>query len=166
MSKVQRFQIGDRVIYPAHGVGEIIAIETENYTGREEEFYAISFPKEKLVIRVPVNSKNSGLRAPITKNEIEKIFSTIHDKPQQGNRMWSKRASEYFAKINSGNILSIAEVIRDLHRNVESHRSLSEREVYDAAINRLASELAVLDEISIEESKEKLISMIRERIAA
>jgi CarD family transcriptional regulator len=167
MSKNQEFQIGESVIYPSHGVGEIIAIENQNIGGLEIKVYVISFPQDKMVLRVPVNrAATSGLRAPVSKNEVGNIYSVLQGKPKQGNRMWSRRAQEYEAKINSGDIVAVAEVVRDLYKNADSDRSYSERTIYESALNRLAGEIAILEGINHDEAISKLLEVLKEKSAA
>ncbi|MCC2646281.1 MAG: CarD family transcriptional regulator [Rickettsiaceae bacterium] len=167
MSKIQEFQVGESVIYPSHGVGEIIAVENQVIGGLEIKVYAISFPQDKMVLRVPVNrAAASGLRAPVSKNEVSRIYSVLQGKPKQGNRMWSRRAQEYEAKINSGDIVAVAEVVRDLYKNADSDRSYSERTIYESALNRLAGEIAVLESIKPDEAIAKLLDVLKEKTAA
>lgn len=161
------FKIGQRVVYPSHGVGEIINIEMQIIAGIEIQVYVVSFPQDKMTLKVPVSRATaSGLRSLVGKNDLDKIFSTLQGKPKQGNRMWSRRAQEYEAKINSGDVISIAEVVRDLYKNVDSDRSYSERTIYEAALNRLAGELAVLENMTSDEAVTKLIEILKEKIAA
>ncbi len=167
MSKALTFSVGERVVYPSHGVGEITNIETQAVGGMELQVYVISFPQDKMVLRVPVTRGiASGLRALVHKNEVSKIYEALQSKPRQGNRMWSRRAQEYEGKINSGDIVAVAEVVRDLYKNVDSDRSYSERTIYESAINRLASELSILEEINHEEAVTKLVETLREKVAA
>jgi CarD family transcriptional regulator len=167
MSKAVTFNVGERVVYPSHGVGEIMNIETQTVGGMELQVYVISFPQDKMVLRVPVTrAAISGLRALSDKSDINKIYETIQDKPRQGNRMWSRRAQEYEGKINSGNIVAVAEVVRDLYKNVDNDRSYSERTIYESAINRLSSELSILEGITQEEAVLKLVEALRDKVAA
>jgi CarD family transcriptional regulator len=167
MSKNPEFNVGQRVVYPSHGVGEIINIESQTIAGTVIQVYVVAFPQDKMTLKVPVNRATaSGLRALVSKNDITKIYSTLQGKPKQGNRMWSRRAQEYESKINSGNIVYVAEVVRDLYKNVDSDRSYSERTIYESALNRLAGELAVLEEIKSEEAVSKLVEVLKEKTAA
>ena len=162
------FTVGKRVVYPSHGVGEITAIESQSIGGTNIDVYVISFPQDKMTLKVPVNrAAISGLRTLVNKGDLNKIYSALQGKPKQGNRMWSRRAQEYEGKINSGDVVAIAEVVRDLYKNVDSDRSYSERTIYESALNRLAGELAILESINSDEAIEKLVDiLIEKRIAA
>lgn len=152
------FKVGDRVVYPAHGVGEIVDIETESIAGISIQVYAISFPQDKMVLRVPVKRAiASGLRGLVGKEVVTKIYKVLQSKASKiTNKMWNRRAQEYESKINSGDITSVAEVIRDLHKDSSTDRSYSERTIYESALNRLAREIAVLENITLEEAVNKL----------
>jgi len=167
MIKLPEFKIGERVVYPSHGVGEITNIENQKICDMEIQVYVISFPQDKMTLRVPVNrATTSGLRTLVSKSDISKIYSTLQSKPKSGNRMWSRRAQEYENKINSGNIVFVAEVVRDLYKNVDSDRSYSERTIYESALNRLAGELAVLEDIKSNEAIDKLVEVLKDKVAA
>lgn len=167
MKKVVKFDIGQRVVYPSHGVGEIVGVELQSIAGTDIQVYVVSFPQDKMMLKVPVNrSVASGLRALVSKNDICKIYSTLQGKPKQGNRMWSRRAQEYETKINSGDILSIAEVVRDLYKNVNSDRSYSERTIYESALSRLVKEISILENIDPAEATETIVKVLREKTAA
>jgi len=167
MSKKPEFKVGERVVYPSHGVGEIIEIESQAIGEIKLEVYVISFPHDKMTLRVPVaRATASGLRTLATKSDVNKVYSILNDKPKRGNKMWSRRAQEYETKINSGQIEAIAEVVRDLYKNVDNDRSYSERTIYESALNRLATEIAVLENITIATATEKLVELLREKLAA
>ncbi|MDX1924460.1 MAG: CarD family transcriptional regulator [Rickettsiaceae bacterium] len=167
VSKTLEFNVGEKVVYPSHGVGEIVAIETQVISGFDLQVYVISFQQDKMTLRVPVNRASaSGLRSLTNKTDIAKVYSTLKGKPKQGNRMWSRRAQEYESKINSGDLVAVAEVVRDLYKNVDSDRSYSERTIYESALNRLASEIAVLEEISKDQAISKLIEFLKDKLAA
>jgi CarD family transcriptional regulator len=167
MSKALTFNVGERVVYPSHGVGEIMSIEIQAVGGMELQVYVISFPQDKMVLRVPVTrAAASGLRCISDKSDINRIYETLQGKPRQGNRMWSRRAQEYEGKINSGNIVAVAEVVRDLYKNVDSDRSYSERTIYESAINRLSSELSILESLTQEDAILKLVDVLRDKVAA
>ncbi|MBY0534115.1 CarD family transcriptional regulator [Candidatus Megaera venefica] len=167
MSKKPEFKVGERVVYPSHGVGEIIEIESQAIGEIKLEVYVISFPHDKMTLRVPVSRATaSGLRTLATKSDVNKVYSILNDKPKRGNKMWSRRAQEYETKINSGQIEAIAEVVRDLYKNVDNDRSYSERTIYESALNRLATEIAVLENITIATATEKLVELLREKLAA
>jgi len=167
MTKQLEFKVGEKVVYPSHGVGEITAIESQTISGFELQVYVISFTQDKMTLRVPVNrASSSGLRSLADKGDIEKIYNTLKGKAKQGNRMWSRRAQEYEDKINSGDLLAVAEVVRDLFKNVDTDRSYSERTIYEAALNRLATEIAILEDLNKEDAASKLIELLKEKLAA
>lgn len=167
MSGIREFSISERVVYPSHGVGQIINIESQIIADTTIKVYVVLFEKSKLTLKVPVSrAVTSGLRTLTGKDDMVKIYSVLRSKPKQGNRMWSRRAQEYGSKINSGNILAVTEVVRDLYRNVDSDRSYSERTIYELALNRLAGELAVLEEITHAEAIDKLVELLKEKAAA
>lgn len=167
MNVSSEFKIGERIVYPSHGVGEVVNIEYQVIAATEIKVYVISFPQDKMILKVPVNrAAISGVRKLVSKSDVALIYVTLKGKPKQGNRMWSRRAQEYESKINSGNVVAIAEVVRDLYKNTDSDRSYSERTIYESALNRLAGELAILENINSEEAISKLIEVLREKIAA
>ncbi len=167
MSKNLEFKVGERVVYPSHGVGEIIEIEVQMIADTSLKVYVISFPQDKMTLRVPVSRASAvGLRTLVNKSDIHEVYTILQGKPKRGNKMWSRRAQEYETKINSGEISAIAEVVRDLYKNVDNDRSYSERTIYESALNRLASEIAILEKISESESSAKLIDLLREKLAA
>ena len=156
------FKVGDRVVYPAHGVGEVVEIETESIAGISIQVYVVSFPHDKMVLRVPVKRAiATGLRALVGKDSVSKIYKVLQGKASKvTNKMWNRRAQEYESKINSGDITAVAEVIRDLHKDSCTDRSYSERTIYESAINRLAGELSVLEGITIAEAITKLVGVL------
>lgn len=165
MSNNLDFKVGNRVVYPSHGVGEIVEIESQTIADIKLEVYVISFPHDKMTLRVPVSrAKIAGLRSLATEGDINKVYSILNEKPKRGNKMWSRRAQEYEAKINSGEIEAIAEVVRDLYKNVDNDRSYSERTIYESALNRLASEIAVLEQISAKSATDKLVELLKEKL--
>ena len=167
MSRKPEFKVGERVVYPSHGVGEIIQIESQAIGEIKLEVYVISFPHDKMTLRVPVSRATaSGLRTLATESDVNNVYNILNDKPKRGNKMWSRRAQEYETKISSGQIEAIAEVVRDLYKNVDNDRSYSERTIYESALNRLATEIAVLENITIASATEKLVELLREKLAA
>ena len=154
MSKQEELQIdtGDYVVYPTHGVGKVIGVETEEIAGHKLDLFVISFDKDRMTLRVPVS----------TRKIMEEAMTTLKGRARVKRTMWSRRAQEYEAKINSGNPVSIAEVVRDLHRNVgQPDQSFSERQIYEAARDRLAAELAAVDKTDVEKATEKLEKVLR-----
>ncbi|HCS69752.1 MAG: CarD family transcriptional regulator [Alphaproteobacteria bacterium] len=165
MSKPEELQIdtGDYVVYPTHGVGKVIGVETEEIAGHKLDLFVISFDKDRMTLRVPVSkAPTSGLRKLSTRKIMEEAMTTLKGRARVKRTMWSRRAQEYEAKINSGNPVSIAEVVRDLHRNVgQPDQSFSERQIYEAARDRLAAELAAVDKTDVEKATEKLEKVLR-----
>jgi len=144
------FAAGDYVVYPAHGVGRIEGIETLNISDQEVNLYTVCFEKDRMRLKVPVNkAKNSGLRRLSSRERLKAAMETIQGKAKvKRSVMWSRRAQEYEAKINSGDPVSIAEVLRDLKRSPEqSEQSYSERQIFQSALDRLARELAAVEKI-------------------
>lgn len=165
MSEHFEFKAGDKVVYPAHGVGEILRQEVQKVAGMELKVYVVSFQKEKMTLRVPVNrAQLSGLRALSNTKLVEKAVSTLKGRARPGRGMWSRRAQEYEAKINSGDMMAIAEVVRDLHKNVDDpDRSYSERIIYESALGRLAGEMAAVESITIEDAIQRLETVLKLR---
>ncbi len=137
------------MVYPAHGVGKVLAVEDQTISGYELEMLVIEFEKEKMLLRIPTAKvQTAGLRTLSTKKEMQNALRTLKGKVRIKRTMWSRRAQEYEAKINSGDPILIAEVVRDLHRNADQpDQSYSERQIYQAALERLSRELAVVEKI-------------------
>lgn len=167
MSKKSEFKVGHYVVYPTHGVGKILAEETQKIGEIDLCLFVISFEKDKMTLRVPVHrAKAAGLRNISAQADIDKAFVTLKGKAKASRGMWSRRAQEYEAKINSGNIVSIAEVVRDLHRNVDqSERSYSERMIYESALGRLVGELAAAHKLDSKAATEKLMQVLKTQAA-
>ncbi|MTI16863.1 CarD family transcriptional regulator [Rhodobacteraceae bacterium RKSG542] len=146
----QGFKTGEHIIYPSHGVGLITAIEEQNVAGFSLELLVIEFEQEKMTLRVPVAKIASvGMRKLSEASVVKKAFETIKGKPRVKRTMWSRRAQEYEAKINSGDLISIAEVVRDLYRSdAQPEQSYSERQLYEAALDRMAREIAAVQKQS------------------
>jgi CarD family transcriptional regulator len=161
------FKVDEYVVYPTHGVGKIKDIVKEKIANFELECYVIEFEKEKLTISIPMKQAiKSGLRRLSTRREMQDIFDILRGGVKKMKGMWSRRAQEYEEKINTGDLLSIAEVLRDLTRDIEdSERSYSERVIYETALHRLSSEYASVERITISESVEKIISISKDKIA-
>ena len=158
MSKEKLFSKGDYVVYPTHGVGQVTGIETQEISGTRMEVIVVNFAKEKMTLRVPVGkSVSSGMRGLSSRKVMETAITTLRGRARVKRTMWSRRAQEYEAKINSGNPVSIAEVVRDLHRNVgQPDRSYSERQLYEAAFERLIREFAAVEKIEHDAAIERL----------
>ncbi len=145
-SKKLEFRPNDYVVYPAHGVGKIVSIEEQEVAGFKLELFVISFEKDKMTLRVPTNKATEvGMRSLSSPDVIEKAMKTLKGKARVKRAMWSRRAQEYEQKINSGDLISIAEVVRDLHRTDDQReQSYSERQLYEAALERLTREVAAV----------------------
>ena len=159
------YKKGDYVVYPAHGVGQIEAVETQTIGGMEIKLYAIQFEKDRMRLKVPVfKAHASGLRRLSTTNRMQDALKTLQGRAQIRRAMWSRRAQEYEMKINSGDPVSIAEVLRDLKRsNDDTEQSYSERQIYQSALERLAREVAAVEKITEIEAAERLENMIKGR---
>lgn len=152
------FNPGDFVVYPTHGVGKVTRIEKEEIAGHKLELFVISFDRDRMTLRVPTNkAANSGLRKLSSKKRMDEALHTLTGRPRVKRTMWSRRAAEYDLKINSGDPVSIAEVVRDLHRNVgQPDQSFSERQIYEQARDRLAAEVAAVDKTDMEKATGRL----------
>ncbi|MGN6670612.1 MAG: CarD family transcriptional regulator [Candidatus Nucleicultricaceae bacterium] len=153
MSKETIFSSGDLVVYPAHGVGRLEAIEAQKVAGHELTVFVITFEKDRMTLRLPMaKAKASGLRPLSSETEINQAFATLEKSSKVKKGLWSRRAQEYELKINSGKLSLIAEVIRDLHRgDNQSDQSYSERQIYKAALERLSSEISAAHAINEDE---------------
>jgi CarD family transcriptional regulator len=162
-SKALKFGVGDYVVYPKHGVGRVIELETQEIAGSKLELYVIRFEKERMTLRVPMNKiETSGMRKLSSSETMKDAFVTLKGKPKVKRTMWSRRAQEYEAKINSGDLVSIAEVVRDLFRaDDQPEQSFSERQIYEAAVGRLARELAAMENTNEKEAQEKIEAVLR-----
>lgn len=160
----KEFKIGQYVVYPTHGVGKILDLIDHKIGNHHLEFYKIEFPKDKMNLSVPINrAQKIGLRALCDQETINAALEIIADKAQTTRGiMWSRRAQEYERKINSGNILAVSEVIRDLHRNVKNpDRSYSERMIYENAFYRFVSEAAIVTNQEQEEFENEFYKILK-----
>jgi CarD family transcriptional regulator len=156
--KTKEFAPKDFVVYPTHGVGYIKAIEKQEIEGAKMDLFVINFEKDKMTLRVPVTKASTvGMRKLSSSKVMDTALTTLKGKARAKRTMWSRRAQEYQAKINSGDPVAIAEVIRDLHRNAsQPDQSYSERQIYEAAMERLARELAAVEKIGDDVATERL----------
>ena len=156
------FSVGDYVVYPTHGVGKVVDIAKEEIAGFELQLFVINFAADKMTLRVPVDkAEESGLRKISTREKMQSAITTLRGRARAKRTMWSRRAQEYEAKINSGDPVSIAEVVRDLHRNPDQpDQSYSERQMYEAALARLAHELALVEKIDPDAATERLENLL------
>ena len=157
------FVEGDFVVYPTHGVGRVVAIETQQIAGISLPLIVITFDKDRMTLRVPVaKAHNSGLRKLSSRKVMDTALATLKGRSRVKRTMWSRRAQEYEAKINSGDPVSIAEVVRDLHRGSDQpDQSYSERQIYQAALDRLARELAAVERIDEQAAAQRLQEMLK-----
>jgi CarD family transcriptional regulator len=141
------FKVNEQVVYPAHGVGRIVSIEKQEIAGLTLELFVITFDKDKMTLRVPVSKVESvGMRKLAEDDLVTKSLKTITGRARIKRAMWSRRAQEYEAKINSGDLIQIAEVVRDLYRaESQPEQSYSERQLYEAALDRMAREIAAVN---------------------
>ncbi len=164
-SPVVSFNSGEYVVYPTHGVGKVTNIAKQTIAGSELELLVVNFDKDKMTLRVPMTKLDKvGLRKIADDTTMKEHFATQKGKPRVKKVMWSRRAQEYENKINSGNPVAVAEVIRDLYRNENlAEQSYSERQIYEHALERLASEVAVFDNSSVEDASKKLLETVASR---
>ncbi len=167
MAKAEIFVEGDHVVYPTHGVGRVERIATEEIAGHKLELIHITFEENRMTLRVPVSkARTAGLRKLATRKMFDEAMTVLRGRARIKRTMWSRRAQEYEAKINSGDPLAIAEVVRDLHRNAgQPDQSFSERQIYEAAMDRLAAELGALDGIDKAAASQKLVDFLKTVVA-
>ncbi|MEQ8164801.1 MAG: CarD family transcriptional regulator [Alphaproteobacteria bacterium] len=148
------FKTGEYIVYPAHGVGLIQSIEEQEVAGLSRELFVISFEQDKLTLRVPVAKINSvGMRKLAEPEEVARALETVTGRARVKRTMWSRRAQEYEAKINSGDLIAISEVVRDLYRSEEQpEQSYSERQLFEQAMDRMSREIASVNKITLTEA--------------
>ncbi|WGD29071.1 CarD family transcriptional regulator [Ancylobacter sp. WKF20] len=146
----QGFKTGEHIVYPSHGVGRITAIEEQEVAGFKLELFVIHFEKDKMTLRVPVPKiATVGMRKLSDATVMKKALETLKGRARVKRTMWSRRAQEYEAKINSGDLVAISEVVRDLYRSdAQPEQSYSERQLYEAALDRMARELAAVENLT------------------
>jgi len=144
------FRTGEHIVYPAHGVGRITGIDTQEVAGIKLDLFVISFIKDKMTLRVPVTKAATvGMRKLADATTVKRALETVRGRARIKRTMWSRRAQEYEAKINSGDLIAIAEVVRDLYRSEnQPEQSYSERQLYEAALDRMSREIASVNKIS------------------
>ncbi|MCS6760573.1 MAG: CarD family transcriptional regulator [Candidatus Devosia symbiotica] len=148
------FKTGEYVVYPAHGVGVIVSIEEQEVAGLVLELFVISFEQDKLTLRVPVAKiKSVGMRKLAEEDMVAQALTTVTGRARVKRTMWSRRAQEYEAKINSGDLIAISEVVRDLYRSDEQpERSYSERQLFEQAMDRMSREIGVVNKLTLTET--------------
>ncbi|MEO1561900.1 MAG: CarD family transcriptional regulator [Pseudomonadota bacterium] len=167
MAKTQDFKLNEYVVYPTHGVGKIVSIEQQVIAGLDMELYVIEFEKDKMTLKVPTaKALSTGMRSLSEPNTIERALTTLKGRARVKRAMWSRRAQEYEQKIHSGDLISIAEVVRDLHRNDEQReQSYSERQLYEAALERLTRELGAAQGKAEDKAVEEVTDLLNSRAA-
>lgn len=163
VAKALSFDVGDYVVYPKHGVGRVVELQKQEIAGMQLELYVLRFEKEKMTLRVPTNKAESiGMRKLSSDKTLKEALDTLKGKPRVKRTMWSRRAQEYEAKINSGDLVSIAEVVRDLFRaDDQPEQSYSERQIFEGATSRLARELAAMEETDERAAQDKILDILR-----
>ncbi len=156
------FRPGDHIVYPAHGVGRVMGVEKQSVAGIDLDVFVISFEQDKMMLRVPMaKAKSCGMRPLASGEVVDQAMKTLQGRARIKRTMWSRRAQEYEAKINSGDLVSIAEVVRDLHRaSDQPEQSYSERQLYESALDRMARELAAVDKISRDDAVVKVTNSL------
>jgi CarD family transcriptional regulator len=157
------FAEGDYVVYPTHGVGRVVSIENQEIGGMKLQLFVITFDRDRMTLRVPVaKATKSGLRKLSSRTVMDSALSTLKGRAKVKRTMWSRRAQEYEAKINSGDLVSIAEVTRDLFRPEDQpEQSYSERQIFEAASSRLARELAAMEKTDEPTALAKILDVLR-----
>lgn len=161
------FVVDQFVVYPSHGVGKITAIEEQEIAGISMELFVIDFAKDKMTLRVPTAKATSvGMRSLASPDLVSKAMATLRGRARVKRAMWSRRAQEYEQKINSGDLIAIAEVVRDLHRKDDQReQSYSERQLYEAALERLTREIAAVDRAEEDTAQTKIEEVLTSRAA-
>ena len=157
------FKDGDLVVYPAHGVGKLLSIEIQEVGGHELKVFVISFIKNRMTLRLPmIKAQDAGLRTLASPQEVSTALTTLKRPPVNRKTIWARRAQEYELKISSGQLSSIAEVIRDLYRKEnQPDQSYSERQIYQAALQRLSAEIAAIENIEEKQAAEKVEQILQ-----
>lgn len=157
------FKTGEYIVYPAHGVGLITSIEEQEVAGLTLELFVISFEQDKLTLRVPVAKiKSVGMRKLAEEAEVKKALDTVTGRARVKRTMWSRRAQEYEAKINSGDLIAISEVVRDLYRSDDQpEQSYSERQLFEQAMDRMSREVAAVNKLTLTEAVQLIEKMLQ-----
>jgi len=161
-AKPVNFKIKQHIVYPAHGVGQVIGIEKEVIAGFDIEVYVVTFEQEKMILRVPTaKAAASGMRPLSNENVLKDAFTTLKGRARIKRTMWSRRAQEYESKINSGDLILVAEVVRDLHRtDAQPEQSYSERQLYESALDRMVREVAAIQKNDIDTSMGQILDTL------
>jgi CarD family transcriptional regulator len=159
MDKIEnKYEVGDWLIYPKHGLGKAINYEVQTFLKKKIEFLVISFEQERMTLKIPIDKMSElGIRSISEKDEMKKAFTTLKGKARVRKTMWAKREKDYKDKLNKGDPISIAEVLRDLYRGEgDPEQSYSERQLYEMALDRFARELVAVNDIEVEEAIKKI----------
>ena len=158
----QGFKTNEFIVYPAHGVGQIVSVEEQEVAGAKLELFVINFEKDKMTLRVPTSKAASvGMRKLSEDDIVGKALEVLKGRARIKRTMWSRRAQEYEAKINSGDLIAIGEVVRDLHRSdTQPEQSYSERQLYEAALDRMAREVGAVKRITETEAIREIEAML------
>lgn len=156
------FKANQFIVYPAHGVGKVLGIEKEVIAGFDIEVYVVSFEQEKMILRVPIAKAGySGMRPLSNENILKDSFTTLKGRARIKRTMWSRRAQEYEGKINSGDLILVSEVVRDLHRtDAQPEQSYSERQLYESAIDRMVREVAAIKKSTRDVAMEEILETL------
>jgi CarD family transcriptional regulator len=165
-SKNLDFRPNDFVVYPAHGVGKVVSVEEQEIAETMLEFYVIAFEKDKMTLRVPTHKAlDIGMRSLSSPDEVSYAMKTLKGKAKVKRAMWSRRAQEYEQKINPGDLIAIAEVVRDLHRTDDQReQSYSERQLYEAALERLTREIGAVQGGDEDAAARQIIDVLMSRV--
>ncbi len=163
MASETPFSPGDFVVYPTHGVGRVTGLEAQEIAGMSLDVLVVAFEQSRMTMRVPLaKAKASGLRGLSTRKAMDSALSILGQRSRGRRTMWSRRAQEYETKLNSGDPVAIAEVVRDLHRDGgQAEQSFSERQMYESALERLACELAAVEKIDLDAATQKLEKLLK-----
>ena len=156
------FRPGDHIVYPAHGVGRVMGVEKQAVAGLDLDVFVISFEQDKMTLRVPTaKARSCGMRPLASGEVVDQAMKTLQGRARIKRTMWSRRAQEYEAKINSGDLVSIAEVVRDLHRaSDQPEQSYSERQLYESALDRMARELAAVQKVTRDDAVQRVTASL------
>ncbi len=162
------FKPNDHVVYPSHGVGRIVSVDVQVVADIEIEMFVIYFEKDKMTLRVPTAKVEAvGMRGLSSRDIVDRAMTTLKGRARVKRAMWSRRAQEYEQKINSGDLIAIAEVVRDLHRNDDQReQSYSERQLYEAALERMTREVAAVDGVDESSAQQRVGDVLLSRAAA
>lgn len=162
------FRTNEYIVYPAHGVGKIVSIEEQEVAGAKLELFVIDFEQDKMTLRVPTAKCDAvGMRKLAVDGIVKKALTTLKGKPRVRRTMWSRRAQEYEAKINSGDLVSIAEVVRDLYRaESQPEQSYSERQLYEQALDRMSREVAAVENLDEHGAAQKITGILSKSASA